>query len=158
MSLDIAHLFAEREQERYGLHTRYLNEQMVRLLRTIGFDRAYQQGRGQYLFDRQGQQYLDLLSGWGVFAIGRNHPVVREALKKLLDGDFPNLVQLDVSVLAAVLAERLLRHVPYLEKVFFANSGTESVEAALSLRAPRPGGQASSTAATLFTGLPTVRS
>jgi ornithine--oxo-acid transaminase len=131
MSLDIARLFAEREQERYGLHTRYLNEQMVRLLRTIGFDRAYQQGRGQYLFDRQGQQYLDLLSGWGVFAIGRNHPVVREALKKLLDGDFPNLVQLDVSVLAAVLAERLLRHVPYLEKVFFANSGTESVEAAL---------------------------
>src|SRR6202048_1020292 len=131
MSLDTAHLFAEREQERYGLHTRYLNEQMVRLLRTIGFDRAYQQGRGQYLFDRQGQQYLDLLSGWGVFAIGRNHPVVREALKKVLDGDFPNLVQLDVSVLAAVLADRLLRHVPYLEKVFFANSGTESVEAAL---------------------------
>ena len=131
MSLDIAHLFAEREQERYGLHTRYLNEQMVRLLRTIGFDRAYQRGRGQYLFDRQGQQYLDLLSGWGVFAIGRNHPAVRDTLKKLLDGDFPNLVQLDVSTLAGVLAERLLRHVPHLEKVFFANSGTESVEAAL---------------------------
>ena len=131
MSLDIAHLFAEREQERYGLHTRYLNEQMVRLLRTIGFDRAYQRGRGQYLFDRQGQQYLDLLSGWGVFAIGRNHPAVRDTLKKLLDGDFPNLVQLDVSALAGVLAERLLRHVPYLEKVFFANSGTELVEAAL---------------------------
>ena len=131
MSLDIAHLFAEREQERYSLHTRYLNEQMVRLLRTIGFDRAYQRGRGQYLFDRQGQQYLDLLSGWGVFAIGRNHPAVRDTLKKLLDGDFPNLVQLDVSTLAGVLAERLLRHVPYLEKVFFANSGTESVEAAL---------------------------
>jgi ornithine--oxo-acid transaminase len=131
MSLDIAHLFAEREQERYGLHTRYLNEQMVRLLRTIGFDRAYQRGRGQYLFDRHGQQYLDLLSGWGVFAIGRNHPAVRDTLKKLLDGDFPNLVQLDVSALAGVLAERLLRHVPYLEKVFFANSGTESVEAAL---------------------------
>ena len=37
----------------------------------------------------------------------------------------------DVSALAGVLAERLLRHVPYLEKVFFANSGTESVEAAL---------------------------
>ncbi|MFZ2142734.1 MAG: aminotransferase class III-fold pyridoxal phosphate-dependent enzyme, partial [Xanthobacteraceae bacterium] len=131
MSLDIAHLFAEREQERYSLHTRYLNEQMVRLLRTIGFDRAYQRGRGQYLFDRQGQQYLDLLSGWGVFAIGRNHPAVRDTLKKLLDGDFPNLVQLDVSALAGVLAKRLLRHVPYLEKVFFANSGTETAETAL---------------------------
>src|SRR3984893_3774616 len=131
MSLDIAHLFAEREQERYGLHTRYLNEQMVRLLRTIGFHRAYQRGRGQYLFGCVGTQYLDLLSGWGVFAIGRNHPAVRDTLKKLLDGDFPNLVQLDVSVLAGVLAERLLRHVPYLQKVFFANSGAESVEAAL---------------------------
>lgn len=131
MSLDIAHLFAEREQERYSLHARYLNAQMVRLLKTIGFDRSYQQGRGQYLFDRQGQRYLDLLSGWGVFAIGRNHPVVREVLKRLLDGDFPNLVQLDVSALAGVLAERLLRHAPYLEKVFFANSGTESAEAAL---------------------------
>src|ERR1700687_4765969 len=131
MSLDIARLFAEREQERYGLHTRYLNEQMVRLLRTIGFDRAYQRGRGQYLFDRQGQQYLDLLSGWGVFAIGRNHPAVRDTLKKVLDGDFPNLVQMDVSALAGLLAERLLRHVPYLDKVFFANPAPESVEAAL---------------------------
>jgi len=36
---------------------------------------------------------------------------------------------MDVSVLAGVLAERLLRHVPYLDKVFFANSGTEAVEA-----------------------------
>jgi ornithine--oxo-acid transaminase len=38
---------------------------------------------------------------------------------------------MDVSVLAGVLAERLLKYTPYLEKVFFANSGTESVEAAI---------------------------
>ena len=131
MNLDIPGLFAEREAERYTLHARHLNEQMVRLLKTIGFDRGYVRGKGQYLYDRQGEQYLDLLSGWGVFAIGRNHPTVRDALKKVLDGDFPNLVQLDVSALAGVLAERLLRHVPYLDKVFFANSGSESVEAAL---------------------------
>jgi ornithine--oxo-acid transaminase len=131
MSLDIADLFAEREAERYALHARYLNEQMVRVLRTIGFDKGFRRGSGQYLFDRDGERYLDLLSGWGVFALGRNHPAVRDALKRVLDSEFPNLVQMDVSALAGVLAERLLRHMPYLDKVFFANSGTESVEAAL---------------------------
>ena len=131
MSFEIADLFAEREAERYTLHARYLNEQMVRVLKAIGFDRGYQRGAGQYLFDRQGQRYLDLLSGWGVFALGRNHPVVRDTLKKTLDADFPNLVQMDVSALAGLLAERLLRYVPYLDKVLFANSGAESVEAAL---------------------------
>jgi ornithine--oxo-acid transaminase len=131
MTLEIVDLFAEREAERYSLHTRHLNEQMVRVLKTIGFDKGYRRGAGQYLYDRHGERYLDLLSGWGVFAIGRNHPVVRDTLKKVLDSDFPNLVQMDVSVLAGVLAERLLRYVPYVDKVFFANSGTESVEASL---------------------------
>jgi ornithine--oxo-acid transaminase len=131
MSLDIENLFAQREAERYALHTRYLNEQMVRVLKTIGFDQAYRTGKGQYLYDRGGQKYLDLLSGWGVFALGRNHPAVGDALKKVLDSDLPNLVQMDVSPLAGILAERLLRYVPHLEKVFFANSGTESVESAI---------------------------
>ena len=131
MSLEIDGLFAEAEADRYTLHARYLNEQMVRVLKTIGFDRAYLRGKGQYLYDREGQQYLDLLSGWGVFGLGRNHPVVRDALKKVLDSDFPNLVQMDVSPLAGILAERLLRYVPHLEKVFFANSGTESVETSI---------------------------
>ena len=131
MSLEIERLFAEVEADRYVLHTRHLNEQMVRVLKTIGFDRAYQRGKGQYLYDRDGQQYLDLLGGWGACALGRNHPVVCNTLKKVLDSDFPNLVQMDVSALAGVLAERLLRYVPHLEKVFFANSGTESVETSL---------------------------
>ena len=131
MSLEIDGLFAEAEADRYTLHARHLNEQMVRVLKTIGFDRAYLRGKGQYLYDREGQQYLDLLSGWGVFGLGRNHPVVRDALKKVLDSDFPNLVQMDVSPLAGILAERLLRYVPHLEKVFFANSGTESVETSI---------------------------
>jgi len=131
MALDAAALFVEREEERYALHTRHLNEQMVRVLKTIGFDVRFRTGRGQYLFDPEGNRYLDLLSGWGVFAIGRNHPALRETLKGVLDSDLPNLVQMDVSALAGALAERLLAHVPHLEKVFFANSGTESVEAAL---------------------------
>jgi ornithine--oxo-acid transaminase len=129
--LDVSGLFVERQAQRSSMHARHLNEQLVRVLKTIGYDVGFQKGQGQYLFDREGARYLDLLSGFGVFAIGRNHPALREALKSVLDSDFPNLVQLDVSTLAGVLAERLLEHVPYLDKVFFANSGAETVEAAI---------------------------
>jgi ornithine--oxo-acid transaminase len=131
MEPDIAALFAEREAERYGLHSRHLNEQMVRVLKTIGFDVGFRSGRGQYLFDRTGERYLDTLSGFGVFALGRNHPRVHAALKNVLDADLPNLVQMDVSTLAGILAEKLLARVPFLDKVFFANSGAETVEAAI---------------------------
>jgi len=128
---DIVALYSERESDRFAMHTRHLNEQMVRVLRTLGYDVGFCRGSGQYLYDRNGERYLDLLSGFGVFAIGRNHPVLRTALKSVLDAELPNLVQLDVSTLAGILAERLLAHAPYLDKVFFANSGSESVEAAI---------------------------
>jgi ornithine--oxo-acid transaminase len=130
-NIDIAALFETHEAERFNLHTRRLNEQMVRVLRTIGYDVGFCKGRGQYLYDREGTRYLDLLSGFGVFAVGRNHPAIRAALKSALDADLPNLVQMDVSTLAGILAERLLAHVPYLDKVYFSNSGAESVEAAI---------------------------
>lgn len=130
-NLDVSEMFVDREGQRSSMHARHLNEQLVRVLKTIGYDVGFQRGVGQYLFDRDGSRYLDLLSGFGVFAIGRNHPVLRQALKTVLDADMPNLVQMDVSTLAGILAERLLDHVPYLDKVFFANSGAETVEAAI---------------------------
>jgi ornithine--oxo-acid transaminase len=128
---DILSMFSEREPERYALHSRYMNEMMVRVLQTIGYDVGFRSGTGQYLFDRDGVRYLDLLSGWGVFGIGRNHPKLREALTDVLSTDLPNLVQMDVSPLAGILAERLLRYTPFLEKVFFTNSGAEAVEASM---------------------------
>ncbi len=128
---DIGSILAEREIDRYTMHTEHMNEQMVRVLQTIGYDVGFRSGHGQYLFDRAGDRYLDLLSGWGVFGIGRNHPTLRDALKSVLGSDLPNLVQMDVSVLAGVLAERLLRYAPGLEKAFFCNSGAEAVEAAI---------------------------
>jgi ornithine--oxo-acid transaminase len=130
-SFDFASLFATHEADRYSLHTRYLNEQMVRVLRTIGYDVRFCKGRGQYLYDHTGTRYLDLLSGFGTFAIGRNHPAIRAALTSVLDAELPNLVQMDVSTLAGILAQRLLADVPYLDKAFFANSGAEAVEAAI---------------------------
>jgi len=131
MSLDIAKLYADSEADRFAIHTRHLNEQMVRVLKTLGYDVGFCRGTGQYLFDRKGAKYLDLLSGYGVFAIGRNHPALRDALKSVLDAELPGLVQFDVSPLAGLLAQRLIGYTPYLDKVFFANSGTEAVEAAI---------------------------
>jgi ornithine--oxo-acid transaminase len=128
---DIAALFESHEADRFSLHKHRLNEQMVRVLKTIGYDVGFCKGRGQYLYDRADNRYLDLLSGFGVFALGRNHPAIRAALKSVLDADLPNLVQMDVSTLAGILADRLLALVPHLDKVFFANSGAESVEAAI---------------------------
>ena len=130
-SHDMAALFAERERERYSMHAQHLNEQMVRVLKTIGYDVGFVRGAGQYLYDRAGARYLDLLSGFGVFALGRNHPAVRDALKSVLDAELPNLVQMDVSTLAGVLTERLLEFVPYLDKALYCNSGAEAVEAAI---------------------------
>src|SRR5947209_12158900 len=127
---DMSQLFADRQAQRSSLHNRYLNEQFVRVLKTIGYDVGFQKGQGQYLFDREGARYLDLLSGFGVFAIGRNHPVMRDALKSVLDADLPNLVQFDVSVLAGVLHDRLLKDVRYRDKRFGGSPGAERVKSA----------------------------
>jgi ornithine--oxo-acid transaminase len=131
MTIDIAGLLAARRPEKYALHEKHLNAQLVRVLRTIGFDVDFVSGSGAYLYDMKGKRYLDLLSGFGVFAIGRNHPTVVAALKQVLDAGTANLVQMDVSLLAGVLAERLLRLMPGMERVFFCNSGAEAVESAI---------------------------
>ena len=41
-----AAMFADRQADRYDLHSRYLNEQMVRVLRTIGYDVQFCRGSG----------------------------------------------------------------------------------------------------------------
>jgi len=131
----IRDLLETRSAEKFTLHEQALNQQMVRVLKTIGFDRDYRRGVGPYLYDADDNRYLDLLSGWGALAVGRNHPTVNGALREVLDQELPNLAQMDVSVLAGVLAEQLVEIAPSpgLEKVFFANSGTEAVEAALKM-------------------------
>jgi ornithine--oxo-acid transaminase len=133
MAFDLAQELTERAGEGFALHDRYLNPQMVRVLKTIGFDRRYVRAQGQYLFDEAGARYLDLLAGFGVFAVGRNHPTIKRALLDILDVDMPNLVQMDASLLSGLLAERLLARVAGQERVFFCNSGTEAVEAAIKL-------------------------
>jgi len=132
MTFSIAELFVQHSTDKFDLHEQFLNNQMVRVLKTIGYDRHYKKALGQYLYDQHGTEYLDLLSGFGVFAVGRNHPTVISALQETLTLELPNLVQLDVSVLSGLLAQELLKTTPdNLNKMFFCNSGTESVEAAI---------------------------
>lgn len=127
----------EQQQGRqYDLHSRHINPAFVRMLKTIGFDKAYRRGEGAYLYDSEGHRYLDLLTGWGVFALGRNHPKVRAILQDVLERDMPNLVRMDCSLLSGLVAEKLVSHAAaggadHLSRVFFCNSGTESVEAAI---------------------------
>lgn len=132
MSKSIAELLAERAGENFELHDKHLNNQMVRVLKTIGYDRIYTKAQGPYLYDHQGNEYLDLLSGFGVFALGRNHPTVIQALKDVLDAQLPDMVQMDVSLLSGLLSEKILATCPEnLTRMFFCNSGAEAVEAAI---------------------------
>lgn len=132
MSFDLPALVAARLGENYDLHERHLNRTLVQVQRTIGFDRIYARAEGAYLYDREGLDYLDFLSGYSAFNIGRNHPTVRQALRDALDLDLPNMVQMDCSLLSGLLAEALVAKLPpQLDALFFCNSGAEAVEGAL---------------------------
>ncbi|HEX7106601.1 MAG TPA: aspartate aminotransferase family protein [Acidothermaceae bacterium] len=131
MAFDLGELLEARRGENYELQAKYVNQQVPRVLRAIGFDKIYDLADGCYLIDNEGNRYLDMLAGFGVFALGRNHPVVRKALKDLLDTGLADMVQFDAPLLAGIFAEKLLARAPGLDRVFFCNSGSESVEAAL---------------------------
>jgi ornithine--oxo-acid transaminase len=132
MPFDVARTFAERSGENFALHERYMNPQLARTLRTLGFDRNYVRAEGSYLYDDAGQRYLDYLSGFGVYALGRSHPGIKAALHQALDLDLPNMIQMDCALLPGLLAEQLVNRThPGIRRVFFCNSGAESVEAAI---------------------------
>ncbi len=88
-------------------------------------------GKGVYLRDENGDDYLDLLSGIGVSALGYAHPAIEEAIQhqsaRLLHTS--NLYYHEGT---ANLALRLTE-ISGLDRVFFCNSGTEAWEAALKL-------------------------
>ncbi len=116
----------------FDLHDKHVNPAFVKMLRTIGFDKKYVRGEGAYLWDADGNKYLDLLTGWGVFALGRNHPKVKAIMQQLLDENLPNLVRMDCSLLSGLVAEKLTSHTTDgLSRVYFCNSGTESIETAM---------------------------
>jgi len=129
---DVRALLDARGGEAFALHERYMNPQMPRILRTIGFDRDYVRAEGAYLFDRSGARYLDFLAGFGVFALGRCHPGIEQALRDAIALELPNLVQMECQPLSGLLAEALVARMPNDSyRCFFTNSGAEAVETVL---------------------------
>jgi ornithine--oxo-acid transaminase len=128
---DLTELLAARRGQGYELQAQYVNAQVPKMLHAIGFDKVFERAEGAYYWDADGNRYLDYLSGFGVFALGRNHPAIRKALHDALDAGLADMLQFDAPLLMGLLAEELVKRSPGMERVYFCNSGSEAVEAAL---------------------------
>jgi ornithine--oxo-acid transaminase len=121
------------------LHEQFINPAMAAVLRTIGFDRRFVRGQGAYLWDDQGHRYIDCLGGYAVFAAGRNHPVLNDAVRQALEAQLPSLPGVGIFRTAPMLARELVRIAPghengspgELSMVFFASGGGEAIDAAI---------------------------
>lgn len=88
-------------------------------------------GEGCYLYDDQGRKYLDFLGGLGVNALGHAHPEIMAVLRDPSE-DLLHVSNLIYHRFQAPLADQLAK-LSGLDRVFFANTGTEAVEGALKL-------------------------
>ncbi len=130
----VREILALRGGEEMALNDRFLNPQMGRILRTLGFEKVWAGGEGAHLIDADGERYLDLFGGYGVFAIGRNHPEAIAAVEDVMAARTGNMPQLGVTLLSGVLAEQLLSRAPgSVGAMVPANTGTEAVEAAIKI-------------------------
>ncbi len=130
----VEELLRERRGEDLDLWARTINPQFVRVLRTIDFDRTWSRAEGAYLFDADGNRFLDMLGGFGMYNVGRNNPRIRAALGEALELETPGMLAMGTTLLPGLLAEALLARAPArLERCLFTSSGTEAVEAALKL-------------------------
>jgi acetylornithine/succinyldiaminopimelate/putrescine aminotransferase len=95
------------------------------------FPLVIHRGKGCYVYDTSGKRYLDLIAGIGVNALGYAHPrltkVIREQAGLLL-----HISNLYYNEYQGPLAERIAK-VSGLNRVFFSNSGAESMEGALKM-------------------------
>ncbi|SFO95713.1 4-aminobutyrate aminotransferase [Amycolatopsis arida] len=91
-------------------------------------------GEGVYLYDTDGRRHLDFTAGIGVTSTGHCHPKVvraaQEQVGKLIHGQYTTVMHQPLLRLTEKLGEVLP---PGLDSLFFANSGSEAVEAALRL-------------------------
>ncbi|MHC4562802.1 MAG: aminotransferase class III-fold pyridoxal phosphate-dependent enzyme [Planctomycetota bacterium] len=110
------------------------------LLAQVGLMKDMVRGDGHWLYDRQGRQYLDFLSQYGVVSLGHNHPELVAALQAALAEQRPAMIQPFVAEATAELAEKLREITPGdLSYTVFTNSGAEAVETAIKLARVRTG-------------------
>jgi len=103
----------------------------VRAFRAVGGQPLFiERGEGPYLFDADGNRYIDYVLSWGPLILGHAHPRVAEALKKAVDRGTSYGAP---TALETELAELVCEMVPSAEMVRFVNSGTEATMSALRL-------------------------
>ncbi len=113
-------------------HKKYINNSLVNIMSLVGFTKQFVKGEGLFVWDADGNKYLDLVGGYGALNLGHNHPKLLAALNKA--GHLPNFLQCSLGIMAGVLAENLAQITPgKLQRSFFCNSGAEAVEGALKL-------------------------
>ena len=103
----------------------------VRAYRAVGLTpRFITRADGAYIWDEDGNKYIDYVCSWGPMILGHNHPIIREAVERAVkDG-----LSCGASTRRAVeSAELMVRMVPNIEMVRMVNSGTEAVMSALRL-------------------------
>lgn len=103
----------------------------VRAFRSVGGTPIFfQKGSGAYLWDEDGNKYLDFCMSWGALALGHAHPAVVDAVKTQAEKGthFGTPTKLDVE-----LAELALSALAPFEMIRFVNSGTEAVMTAVRL-------------------------
>jgi glutamate-1-semialdehyde 2,1-aminomutase len=103
----------------------------VRAFRAVGGQPLFiERGQGPYLFDADGNRYIDYVLSWGPLILGHADPRVTEALKKVVDRGTSYGAP---TALETELAELVCEMVPSAEMVRFVNSGTEATMSALRL-------------------------
>lgn len=114
-------------------YRKYVNPGLANLMDFVGFHAVEWSGHGVYVRDTAGNDYLDFLGGYGVFALGHSNPVVVKAVQEQA-GRMALSSRVLFNRLQADLAEKLAEITPgNLQYSFFCNSGTEAVEGALKL-------------------------
>ncbi|MGI6648526.1 MAG: glutamate-1-semialdehyde 2,1-aminomutase [Bacillota bacterium] len=103
----------------------------VRAFRAVGGTPVYmQKGEGAYLWDVDGNQFIDLLSSWGPLILGHRHPQVMAAIQQTLEigTSFGAPTELETR-----MATLIIEALPAMEMVRMVSSGTEATMSALRL-------------------------
>ncbi len=113
----------------------YVNPMMADFLKLQRCDRVITKAEGTQVWDSEGNQYLDMVAGYGCLNLGHNPKSVNDAVVDYIQNNGTNFVQyISIPEQTAKLADILCHLSPgKMERVFFSNSGTEGIEAAMKI-------------------------
>ncbi|MGS3139801.1 glutamate-1-semialdehyde 2,1-aminomutase [Aeromonas sanarellii] len=95
-----------------------------------GTPRFIDHADGAYLYDVDGQAYVDYIGSWGPMLLGHNHPAIKAAVIKAVEKGLSYGAPTEIEVL---MAEKVRQIVPSMEQVRMVNSGTEATMSAIRL-------------------------